>query len=255
MVRGLLLDLDGVFHVGNQLLPGAAETLVWLRERQVPFRIVTNTTTRSRLSLAAKLNGIGLPLQPTDLITAPRAAAIYLNSLQSPRCRIVVADDVRSEFAEFEAYEDNPQYIVLGDFEEQVSYPLLNSIFNQLMAGAELIALHKGRYWQVESGLKVDLGLFVAGFEFTTGKSATVIGKPSSLIFQLALGELGIRPGECAMIGDDVVNDVGGAQAAGLAGILIRTGKYRPGDEKRGGIVPDRVLDSLTELPAMLEHR
>lgn len=250
--RGLLFDLDGVFHVSDRLLPGAVEMIKLLRDRNVPFRIVTNTTTRSRTSLVAKMNAIGLPIITADLITAPYAALLHLRSRHNPQCRFVMAEDVRAEFAEFANNDESPEYIVLGDFEDQVAYPLLNSIFNQMMAGAQLIALHKGRFWETDMGLKVDLGLFVAGLEYTTGKRATVIGKPSPRIFELALHELGLDAGECAMIGDDLYNDVAGAQGAGLAGILIRTGKYRPDYETSSTITPHAVIGSLAEVERLL---
>jgi HAD superfamily hydrolase (TIGR01458 family) len=251
-IRGLLLDLDGVFYVSNHLLPGAIETLDFLRSRHIPFRIVTNTTTLSRASLVDKVRRIGLPLEISDVINAPFAAALYLHSLGSPRCRFVVAEDTRSEFAEFTSVDSDPDYIVLGDIEDQVSYNLLNTIFNQMVDGASLVALHKGKFWQTAEGLKVDLGLFVAGLEYTTGKIATVIGKPSPTIFALALKELGIPTNECAMIGDDLYNDVGGAQLAGLKGILIRTGKYRSGPDAETRVIPDGVIDSLRDLPRLL---
>lgn len=198
------------------------------------------------------MNAIGLPLLLSDLITAPYAALLHLQSLKMPRCRFVVTDDVRAEFSGFPDHELSPQYIVLGDFEDQVSYPLLNSIFNQMMSGAELIALHRGRFWETDAGLKVDLGLFVAGLEYTTGKRATVIGKPSPRIFELALNELGLEASECAMIGDDLHNDVGGAQSAGMAGILIRTGKYRSGYESDFGVKPDAVIDDLSQAVSLM---
>lgn len=251
-IRGLLFDLDGVFHVGDRLLPGAADTIGFLHTNSIPFRIVTNTTTRSRISLVTRMRAMGLPLDVNDVITAPYAAALYLKSLSHPRCRFIVSPDTRAEFAGFVDHESDPELIILGDFEERVGYPLLNSIFNQMMAGAELIALHKGRYWEVESGLKVDLGLFVAGLEYTTGKTATVIGKPSSTIFQLAVSELGLAANECAMIGDDIFNDVGGAQAIGMTSVLITTGKYRDGYEISVHQRPDRIIHSLSEVPGLL---
>lgn len=252
-VRGLLFDLDGVFHVGDELLPGAVETITMLRARRIPFRIVTNTTTLSRASLVRRMRGLGLPLDAGDVINAPYAAVHYLRALASPRCRFIMTEDAKSEFAEFENVETDPDYIVLGDIEDQVSYPLLNSIFNQMMAGSELIALHRGRYWQAGTGLKVDLGLFVSGLEYTTGNAATVIGKPSRAIFEIALNELGLPAAECAMIGDDIVNDVGGAQAAGIRGVLITTGKYRADRDTHVSRHPDVVIDSLFEVDRLLE--
>jgi HAD superfamily hydrolase (TIGR01458 family) len=121
-----------------------------------------------------------------------------------------------------------------------------------MMDGSQLIALHKGRYWETESGLKVDLGLFVAGLEYTTGKQARVIGKPSAAIFEMAMREMGLEARDCAMIGDDVYNDVGGAQQAGMEGILIRTGKFRATANSPSEIIPDTVIDSLHDLPALL---
>ncbi len=251
-IHALLFDLDGVFHVGDELLPGAVEAIGLLRRRRVPFRIVTNTTTHSRASLVKKMRRLGLPLDPGDLINAPYAASLYLKSRGPLRCRFVVADDALTEFAGLAVDDSHPDVVVLGDVEDQIKYALLNSLFNQIMAGAELVALHKGRFWQVPEGLKVDLGLLVAGLEYTTGKTATIIGKPSPTIFQLALSELGVPASDAAMIGDDLRNDIGGAQAAGIKGILIRTGKYRPGYEYSGEVTPDSVIDSLLALPSLL---
>jgi HAD superfamily hydrolase (TIGR01458 family) len=194
---------------------------------------------------------LGLPLEVDDVITTPFAAALHLRTLKNPRCRFIVSPDTRTEFAGFQDHETDPELIVLGDFEEQVSYPMLNSIFNQMMAGAELVALHRGRFWETEAGLKVDLGLFVAGLEYTTGKIATVIGKPSATIFQLALDQIGVKASECAMIGDDLQNDVLGARAAGLIGVLVKTGKYRPGYENSADRPPDRTIRSLFEVPEL----
>lgn len=54
------------------------------------------------------------------------------------------------------------------------------------------------------------------------------------------------------MIGDDLVNDVGGAQGCGMAGILVRTGKYRAEDEQSDAVKPDRIADNLSQAVVML---
>jgi HAD superfamily hydrolase (TIGR01458 family) len=116
------------------------------------------------------------------------------------------------------------------------------------MDGAELIALQRNRYWRTEDGLALDAGPFVAALEYASGKSATVVGKPEQGFFQLALEDLGLRAHEVAVVGDDAEADVAGGQAAGLKGVQVKTGKYRPGV----GGAPDLMLNSFAGLPEML---
>ena len=56
------------------------------------------------------------------------------------------------------------------------------------------------------------------------------------------------------MVGDDIANDVFGAQAAGMTGVLVRTGKFLPGDLERTDGTPDHVIDSFADLPALLRR-
>src|SRR3712207_5356153 len=116
------------------------------------------------------------------------------------------------------------------------------------MDGAGLIALQRNRYWRKENGLALDAGPFVAALEYASGQSATVVGKPEKGFFRLALEDLGLEAHEVAMVGDDAEADVAGAQAAGLHGILVKTGKYHPEAEGE----PDLLLDSVASLPEAL---
>jgi len=74
------------------------------------------------------------------------------------------------------------------------------------------------------------------------------MGKPSQQFFQLALSDLGISAQDAAMIGDDILTDVRGAQEIGMHGILVKTGKYRAEDAESSGVKADMVLESLAEL-------
>lgn len=254
-INGLLFDLDGVLYVGDRLIPGAAEALQELQQHQLPQRFITNTSTQTVRDIAAKLQRLGLTIAPADIFSAVSATLSYLRQQGSPRVHLLLRDSVCSEFSEFEQQHPAPDYVVVGDIGAAWDYALLNRVFNELMGGAELIAMHANKYWQTEQGLQMDIGAFVAGLEFVTGKQATIIGKPSPDFFAAATAALQLPPQEVAIIGDDIENDVGGGQASGLQGILVRTGKYRQEVAEASTVTPDAILDSVADLPAFLQQR
>ncbi|WP_198246569.1 HAD hydrolase-like protein [methane-oxidizing endosymbiont of Gigantopelta aegis] len=89
-----------------------------------------------------------------------------------------------------------------------------------LMDGAKLIAIHKNRYWQTETGLKMDIGGFVTALEYASDQQAMLIGKPATAFFQAALHDMKLAPEQVAIIGDDIESDIGGGKKAGISGIL-----------------------------------
>jgi HAD superfamily hydrolase (TIGR01458 family) len=247
-VRGFLTDMDGVWFVGDAPVPGAAAALARLRARHLPVRFVTNTTTRTAAVLAQKMRRMGLDVPAEEFVTTPVATARWLRESGVSRVRLVVADAIRGEFAGFEE-SARPEAVVLGDVGSAFTYELLQDLFRTLMDGARLVAMHKGRYWQVADGLRMDIGAFVAGLEYATGRPATVIGKPSAEMFRAALASIGLPAGDVVMVGDDTDNDVAGAQRAGIRGVLVKTGKFRADAFARSGVRPDLVLDSIASLP------
>ena len=124
----------------------------------------------------------------------------------------------------------------------------LNQIFIQLRNGAELIALQRNRFWESEHGLVLDAGPFVVALEYAAQTEALVTGKPSPAFFAQALEQLGVGANHAVMIGDDVEADVGGAIDAGLDGVLVRTGKFRPQSLEASGVDPTEIWDSVAEL-------
>lgn len=242
-----LIDLDGVLYEGGQPIPGAAKALAYLREKGYPFRFATNTTMHCRASIRHKLTDWGFEVSEDEIFSAPVVAARYLRRQGQPRVFLLLTEDARLEFAGLEITNQQPDFVVVGDMGDEYNAALLNKAFRLILGGAEFIALQKNRYWKTAEGLALDAGPFVVALEYATGQQAKVIGKPSPDFFQLAVDDLGVPPAQVAMIGDDIEADVGGAQRAGLKGILVRTGKFRETDLQLG-IEPDAVMDSIADL-------
>ncbi len=147
---------------------------------------------------------------------------------------------------DFDGVEPGEDAVVIGDARDAFSYANLNHAFRLIHDGAEFLALARNRnFLDGDRKLSLDVGGFVAALEYASERTAHVFGKPSADFFLGAVAAMGLAPAQTAMIGDDAEADIGGAMAAGLAGILVRTGKYRPGHEKR--VDPTLVADDLAQ--------
>ena len=244
-IQGCLIDLDGTVYQEDRAIDGAASAIDSLRRAGVPFRFATNTTRLPRAALAARLAALGVQAAPEEILSAPSAAARWLRSRGVERVRLLLARASWEEFEGLEVDDRSPQVVVVGDLGEEWTFEILNGAFRNLMEGAELLAIQRNRYWQTDGGLSLDAGPFVAALEYATGKTATLAGKPSPAFFAAAARELGLSPGRIAVIGDDLEGDVLGAREAGMIGVAVRTGKYRPADEERIRAAADLVIDSL----------
>jgi HAD superfamily hydrolase (TIGR01458 family) len=252
---GFLIDLDGTVYQAGWAIPGAAAALDELRRRGVPFRFTTNTTRRPRAALAEQLTAMGIPVAPGEILSAPAAAARWLRERGARRVQLLLARATWEEFDGMKIVDTGPEYVLVGDLAEDWSFAILNRAFRNLMEGAVLVAIQKNRYWHTGEGLSLDAGPFVAALEYGAGQPATLIGKPSAAFFAAAALDLGLPKERIAVVGDDLETDVLGAREAGMTGIAVRTGKYRPEDEERARRMADRVLGSIAELPAWLDER
>jgi HAD superfamily hydrolase (TIGR01458 family) len=251
-VRALLLDLEGTLYQAGQPVAGAARALEALAARKIPQSFVTNTTSRPRSVLVAELAAMGFQASPDRIFTAPRAAREYLLSRNLDRCHLLVRPAVLEDLVGIREDDASPQAVVVGDMGEDFTYARLNRAFRLLLQGAELITLARNRYYRAADGLVLDQGPFVAALENASGRKAILVGKPSIEFFQSALKLLEVPPSETAIVGDDLEADVGGGQAAGMRGVLVRTGKFREDELSRSSVHPDAILDSLADLPRLL---
>lgn len=251
-VRALLVDLEGTVYQDRRLIPGAAKALAEAEARGIPHRFVTNTTSRPRSVIARELGEMGLAVAPERIFNAPRAAHALLAARGVSRVDLLAAPRLLEDLPGVAQDDEAPQAVVLGDLGDALTYARLNRAFRHLLAGAELVTLARNRYWRAADGFMLDVGGFAAALEYASGREAVLAGKPAPSFFRAALEALGVLPREAAMIGDDLESDVGGAQAAGMRGVLVRTGKHRADETARSRVRPDAVLGSLGELATLL---
>ena len=244
-IRGVLLDLGGVLFVGKEALPGAVDAVARIRKAGIAIRGITNTTRQPRRSLLDKLRGMGLAMEPDELFMPAIAARRYLeaNGL-SPH--LLIHPALEEDFAGLPE-TGGRLAVVIGDAGTGFTYERLNAAYRALDPRAAFLALARNRSFRDADGkLSLDAGPFVAALEYATGRTATVLGKPSADFFAAAIDSLGCAPADAVMIGDDVEADIAGAQAAGMRGVLVQTGKYQADDETRIAPPPAAVLADLS---------
>jgi len=249
-----LIDLDGVLYVEDAAIDGAREAVECFRDRALALRFVTNTTARSRDRTLEKLARLGFSVEDHELVTPAALAVKLCREHGHGRVALIMNDEVKGDFAGLQEENDEAEAVIIGDLGSAFGYDVLNQAFRQVMNGAELIALQKNRYWLRADGLSLDVGPFVAAIEFATGREAHVVGKPARGFFDGALAGLGLDAAAAAMIGDDVESDIGGALRAGLDAILVRTGKYREDRLHESGIEPTATVDSIADVPRLLDR-
>ncbi len=258
-------------------MPGAAGALRALAERRIPFRIVTNTSLVSRATLSAWSESLGAPIPPGRFQSALSvAAADTAQRFAGQPLYVLASDDAKREFAGQHLLDDTAAAVrdaraaavVVGDSPESATWENLNTAFRLVRGGAELIGMHKNRWWITPDGPTLDSGAFVAGLEFAAEVRARIVGKPAPAFFRTAVRDLAaeiaavdgrgrVLRRHIAMVGDDLETDVRAAQRAGLRGAFVLSGKHGRDDlaaaERAGRRGPDFVADSLAAVVAALD--
>ncbi|WP_179023088.1 HAD-IIA family hydrolase [Streptomyces sp. IMTB 2501] len=252
-VRAVLIDIDGVLTVSWKPLPGAVAALRRIRAAGLGVVLVTNTTSRTRASIAETLGAAGFEVGAEDVLTAPSATAAHLaEHFPGARCALLNSGDIAADLGGVTLVEDDPEVVVFGGAGPEFDYAALDRAFGWLQRGARLIAMHRNLYWRTDAGLRLDAGAFLLGLEQAARVEAEVTGKPSRAFFAAALAQLGVGAQQALMVGDDVESDVLAAQRAGLTGVLVRTGKFQQETLDGASGTPDHVLDSFADLPTLL---
>ncbi|KAG1840246.1 HAD-like domain-containing protein [Suillus subluteus] len=272
-IRALLIDISGTLMIGSTPTQRAVQALAELRRNNFPFRFCSNTSKESTSVLQKRMLDAGFDVQTgesQELWTSLKAVQSLILSRGLRRPYFLLSETAKDECISAGMYDPNVPYdaVIVGLAPTLFDYDHLNSAFRILVgeddsqkrcnedpkASIPLIALHKARYIESSGhGLALGPGPFVAALENATEREAEVLGKPSKGFFQTVIESLDCEShdseGCIAVIGDDVQADLGGgAIELCLWRILVKTGKYRPGDESKVGVhPPDEVYDSFAD--------
>ncbi|KAJ2454820.1 hypothetical protein EV183_001239 [Coemansia sp. RSA 2336] len=249
-LKGVMLDISGTLHVNYTPLPNAVAALARLRTTGVKIRFVTNSTKLTDDLLFARLVDMGFELDRAEIFSSLSAAKQEIQR-RNYRPLLLLEDAALPQFHDVDQSEPHDA-VVVGLAPSRLDYEHMNRAFQALLNGADLVGIHRARYFaSSEHELSLGPGPFVAALESASGKQARLVGKPAGAFYQLALADMGLldEPEAVAMVGDDVLADLGGgAQDLGLQRFLVRTGKYRSGDEHKAEVPLDGTFESFAAM-------
>jgi len=244
MRNKLLIDLDGTILNGSASINEADRFFQRAEEEELEFLVMTNSV-KSPLLQKQRLSEAGVAVPLPSIINPIIAINSYIKRKGIDSAYIAGSEQEKVQVS-VEHNDKDPGIILLLDFErDNLSYRDLQRIFDLNQSGVPMITASRSPYYISEGRKKLDTGAFVRLFESASDCEIEVFGKPSSSYYKEALEILDCQAEEVVVIGDDWRTDVQGAIHSGCRALLMRSGKYKQGDENNIPDVP--VIDSLMD--------
>jgi 4-nitrophenyl phosphatase len=256
-IKCFLLDMDGTFYLGENLLPGALEFMDLLNKRYIDFLFLTNNSSKHAGQYAEKLAQYGLKVEKNKILTSGEATISYLKR-NNPKAKIFLVGTkaLEQEFINggFRLVIQNPDVAVLG-FDTTLTYEKIWNFCDLVREGIPYIATHPDINCPTENGFMPDIGSFMAMIESSTGRlPEVIIGKPYDHMVDAVLDRTGFKKNEIAMIGDRLYTDIA-MGSAGITTILVLSGETKLSDLMESEIKPDIIVDDLMGVVGKMKEK
>ncbi len=267
-VDGFVFDLDGTVYLGEAALPGSVDGIAELRRRGKRVLFVSNKPLEPRELYAAKLTRLGIPTSPHEVITSAFVLGYHLaQTWPTLRLYVIGEENLRAELRShgltvIDELTDQDAKTVLDPkgidavivaFDRTLDYRKLNTAYQALRQGARFFATNADKTCPMPGGAIPDAGATLAALEHISGRQVELVaGKPSTLIAQVALEQLGIPAYRCMMVGDRLETDIRMGQQAGMVTAVVLTGVATRAQAQQMPTPPDYVIENLGELPGLI---
>ena len=256
-VRCFLLDMDGTFYLGEQLLEGASKFIDILQRQGCDYLFLTNNSSRDSRQYAEKFERLGLPISGDKIMTSGEATAMHLQH-QSPGARVYVVgtEALENEFHErgFVLTDETPDFVILG-FDTTLTYAKMWKLCDLVRAGVRYIATHPDYNCPTETGFMPDIGAMIAFVKASTGREPDlIVGKPNALFVEQAAERTGILVSAMCMIGDRLYTDIALGATAGIPTILVLSGETQADEVARSPYQPTYIFQNIQAVADYLLH-
>lgn len=267
-VDGFVFDLDGTIYLGESALPGSVEGIAELRRRGKRTLFVTNKPLEPRNAYAAKLTRLGIPTPPWEVISSAYVLGRHLaQTASAQRIYVIGEENLRAELRDHGLNivdellgQDEKEVIdpagidaVVVAFDRTLDYRKLNTAYQALLNGARFYATNADKACPMPGGSIPDAGATIAALEHISGRTLDVLaGKPSPLIMEVALAQMGLPAARCMMVGDRLETDILMGQQAGMYTAAVLTGASTRADAEALAQRPTFILENVGAIPALV---
>ncbi|KIL34900.1 hypothetical protein SD71_17015 [Cohnella kolymensis] len=264
--KALLFDLDGTLYRGEAMIPGADRLIAGLQRSGIPYRFVTNNSTKTPEEVALHLRKLGIPADEKSIVTSALGAAYYVLKHHPGAETFVIGEEglrqaLRNAGLRLieEGEAAGPAALVVQGMDRRLTYDRLAAGVHHILNGAVYVLTNPDRVLPVEGGFLPGAGSIGAALKAATGIEPIVIGKPSHILMDYALEQSGTAPEETWVIGDNPYTDIAAARNAGCPAILVLTGLCDADDWREhcrsADVVPNAVCADLDELVSLIQDR
>lgn len=251
-VRMFLLDMDGTFYLGNQIIPGSLEFIQKVRETGRDFLFLTNNSSHNSQFYVERLKRMGLEVDRSKIMTSGEATCEKFLELYPGKSAYVLGNEfLINEFLEagITVTEAEPDVVVIG-FDTTLDYHKMCVVCDLVRSGLPYIATHPDFNCPTETGFIPDIGAIMAFIEASTGRRPDiVVGKPNTGIVEAVLRRTGLSVNELAMVGDRLYTDIETGVRSGMLPILVMSGEtdadMLAASQTKPGLVFDRLSDMI----------
>lgn len=250
-VKLFLLDMDGTFYLGNQLIDGSLDFIRRVQQTGRDFLFLTNNSSHNAAFYVEKLRKMGLEVDRSKVMTSGEATCEKIKELYPGKRVFVLGNEfLVQDFQEagITVDSENPEIVVIG-FDTTLDYAKMTAVCDFVRAGLPYIATHPDFNCPTETGFAPDIGAIIAFIEASTGRRPDLIlGKPYAGIVEEALKLTGLQKHELAMVGDRLYTDIKTGLNFGMLSIMVLTGEGTLEEVRETGIQPDLIFERLSSM-------
>lgn len=254
-VELFVLDLDGTFYLGDNILPGSLEFLRQVERTGKRYVFFTNNSSRSPKTYIDKLAKMGCVITRRQIITSGDVMVKFLQTYYPGKTVYLLGTpDLEENFREngIALTESMPDAVVVG-FDTTLTYNKLERACTYIRNGAEFLATHMDINCPTADGFIPDCGSFCAAISLSTGKQPRYVGKPFRETVDMVLELTGARREATAFVGDRIYTDVKTGVNNGAIGILVLSGETKAEDLAKSDVTPSGIYAGLNEMGDILK--